>query len=168
MEVKTSNGESVYKHLPSMERALSDRVVSNLNFMLNKVVESGTGTAAKIPGQTVAGKTGTTNAYKDAWFIGYTGSMVASIWMGNDNNASSNRLTGGNLPAQTWKLVMEPALKTQPTKTIPGLTPAAQPKQPAQKPVARPVPVPEPVAPKQFEPPVVRERNFFERLLNIE
>jgi penicillin-binding protein 1A len=163
-EVKTTNGELIYKHKPVKERALSDRVVSNMNFMLNKVTESGTATSVKMPGEVIAGKTGTTNAYRDAWFIGYTGTMVASVWMGNDDNSSSNRMTGGSLPARTWKLVMEQALKTQPSKAPPFLTNAPtvrnvkpQPQQPVVS-----------IAPKQFEPPVVREKSFFERLFNGE
>lgn len=163
MEVKTTNGELIYKHKPVKERVLSDRVVSNMNFMLNKVTESGTATSVKMPGEVIAGKTGTTNAYRDAWFIGYTGTMVASVWMGNDDNSSSNRMTGGSLPARTWKLVMEQALKTQPSKAPPFVVPV-----PVNNRNVKPQPPAVSVAPKQFEPPVVREKTFFERLFNAE
>jgi penicillin-binding protein 1A len=163
IEVKNTNGDIIYKHKPSKERVLSERVVSNMNFMLNKVTESGTATSVKIPGEVIAGKTGTTNAYKDAWFIGYTGSMVASIWMGNDDNSSSNRMTGGSLPARTWKLIMENALKTQPSKAPPFVLGVSTPTR-----NTKPQPPVVSVAPKQFEPPVVREKTFFERLFNAE
>lgn len=160
LEIRNTNGDVVYKHEPKMERTISDRVVNNLNFMLNKVVESGTGTAARIEKQTIAGKTGTTNAYKDAWFVGYTGSLVASVWMGNDDNTSSNRMTGGSLPARTWKLVMEEALKSYPVKAPNGIAIAKPVPQKQQKPQQEKISS----APKEFTPPVVRERTFFERL----
>jgi penicillin-binding protein 1A len=165
-EVRTSSGEVVFRQEIVKERVLSDRVVSNLNFMLNKVVDAGTGGAAKIPGQVVAGKTGTTNAYRDAWFVGYTGSMVGAVWMGNDDNSSSEKMTGGSLPARTWRLVMEQALKAKPTKAPPFLVDNTVKvantgtKQQAQQP--RPAPVS--IAPKEFQPPEVKERGFFERL----
>lgn len=164
-EVRSSSGELLFKQEPVKEKVLSDRVVSNLNFMLNKVVETGTGTSAKIPGQVVAGKTGTTNAYRDAWFVGYTGSMVGAVWMGNDDNSSSEKMTGGSLPARTWKLVMEQAVKAKPTKVPPFLvdntvkvanTGTKQSQQTRSAPVS--------IAPKEFQPPEVKERGFFERL----
>ena len=159
LEVKNTNGDLIYKYRPEMEKSISDRVVNNLNFMLNKVVESGTATSAKIEKQTIAGKTGTTNDYKDAWFIGYTGSLVASVWMGNDDNTSSNRMTGGSLPARTWKLVMEEALKGYPVKAPNGIVIRQAPQKqqpPKQERVSS--------APKEFTPPVEREKTFFERL----
>jgi penicillin-binding protein 1A len=165
VNIKSTSGELIYQNEISSERVLSDRVVNNMNFMLNKVVEAGTATSAKIPGQVVAGKTGTTNAYRDAWFVGYTGSMVASIWMGNDDNSSSKQMTGGSLPARTWKMVMEQALKTQPVKAPPGIVPPPAPKTPTIAKPAKPATVAD--APKQFEPPVVKERNFLERLFGI-
>lgn len=162
-EIKNSQGETVYITEPQREQVLNERVVSNMNFMLNKVIEQGTGTGAKIQGQTIAGKTGTTNAYKDAWFVGYTGSLVGSIWMGNDDNTSSERMTGGSLPARTWKLVMEEALKTQPVKPPPFLTLATQPvtNNKAKKTTTTPE------GPKQFEPPVEKERSFWQKLFNF-
>lgn len=165
LDIKNTAGETVYTRIPERERVLSDRVVSNLNFMLNKVVESGTGTASKIQGYQIAGKTGTTNAYRDAWFVGYSGSMVGSVWMGNDDNASSNNMTGGSLPARTWKLVMEQALKTQPAKPLLGITAPVQNTNTRTKTTK---PVETPAAPKNFEPPVVREKNWLEKLLNLD
>ena len=74
--------------------------------MLNKVVEEGTGKRAAARWNPAAGKTGTTNGYRDAWFVGYTGNLVASVWFGNDDHTSTNNMTGGTLPAMAWKEVM--------------------------------------------------------------
>jgi penicillin-binding protein 1A len=74
---------------------------------MKEVVNAGTARAAQLPGVQVAGKTGTTNAYKDAWFNGYTGNYVGAIWFGNDASTSMRNMTGGSLPARTWREIME-------------------------------------------------------------
>jgi penicillin-binding protein 1A len=75
----------------------------------------------------ISGKTGTTNAYRDAWFVAYTGNMVGGIWIGNDDYSSTNRMTGGSLPAMTWQTVMAYAHQGIELKLIPGLPPAPAP-----------------------------------------
>ena len=65
---------------------------------------------ARLPGINVAGKTGTTNAYRDAWFVGFTGNFTTAVWLGNDNYEPTNRLTGGILPAATWAKYMRVAM----------------------------------------------------------
>ena len=126
-EIRNSSGEVVYRHADEApERILSPQVVADMNFMLNKVVEEGTGKRAQLEGIKVAGKSGTTNAYRDAWFVGYTGNYVAAVWYGNDDHTSTNKLTGGSLPAQTWHDVMEPAHQGIEIKGLPGLKDSAK------------------------------------------
>ena len=72
-----------------------------------------------------AGKTGTTNAYRDAWFVGYTGNYVCGVWFGNDDYPPTNRMTGGSLPAMTWHEIMAYAHQGIELKPLPGLPPAA-------------------------------------------
>jgi len=167
--VRNTAGDLIYQRQDNREKVLSDKVVSNLNFMLHRVVEMGTGGAVKTPNVAIAGKTGTTNAYKDAWFVGYTGSVVAAVWMGNDNNVSSARMTGGSLPARTWKIVMDDTLK-QPQKALLGVN-FTPPKPAAPKKQGQPMNITQPVVPQgptKFEPPVQKERNFFQNLFNMD
>jgi penicillin-binding protein 1A len=125
-EVRNSSGEIIYRHDRDTppKQVLEPRVVTDMNFMLNKVVTEGTGKRAAIEGVPVAGKTGTTNAYKDAWFVGFTGNLVASVWYGNDDSRPMNNMTGGTLPAQTWHEVMNVAHQNLEIRPIPGVDPA--------------------------------------------
>ena len=121
-EVRNSGGEVIYRHDDEKpEQVLSTQVVADMNYMLNKVVEEGTGRRAQLEGMKVAGKSGTTNAYRDAWFVGYTGNYVAAVWFGNDDHTSTNKMTGGSLPASAWHDVLEVAHQGIELKPLPGL-----------------------------------------------
>jgi penicillin-binding protein 1A len=98
-----------------------------MNMIMNKVVEEGTGRRAILDGIKAAGKTGTTNAYRDAWFVGYTGNYVAGVWAGNDDYAPTKRMTGGSLPAMTWRDIMIYAHQGIEVKPIPGVAPGPTP-----------------------------------------
>ena len=91
----------------SGQRAISGSTARQLVYMLNQVIEQGTGQRAKMEHWQSAGKTGTTQSAKDAWFIGFTSNYVTGVWMGYDNNRPLKNVTGGGLPAEIWRLAME-------------------------------------------------------------
>jgi penicillin-binding protein 1A len=101
---------------------------------MNNVVENGTARRARLDGIVAAGKTGTTNNYRDAWFMGYTGNFVCGVWFGNDDYSSTNRMTGGSLPAMTWHNIMEYAHQGIEIKQLPGVpVPPSRPQAVAAK-----------------------------------
>jgi penicillin-binding protein 1A len=124
LEIRTPSGPSLWRwdrDGPKPRQVISTQVATEMIYMMNKVVEEGTGKRAMLDGIRTAGKTGTTNAYRDAWFMGYTGNFVCGIWFGNDDFAPTNRMTGGSLPAMTWHDIMTYAHQGIELKSLPGL-----------------------------------------------
>ncbi|MGL4729472.1 MAG: transglycosylase domain-containing protein [Bosea sp. (in: a-proteobacteria)] len=125
VEVRNSQGDMIWReaeNAPPPAQVLTSSVAQDINFMLSKVPTEGTGRRAAIE-PISAGKTGTTNGYKDAWYVGYTGNLVAGVWFGNDDSTESNNMTGGSLPAMTWKEIMGFAHQGLELKPIPGVQP---------------------------------------------
>jgi len=123
-EIRNSAGEIIYRqdqHGVQPKDAIDPAIVANMNSMLNQVIEAGTARRARLPGIAAGGKTGTTNAYRDAWFVGFTGNYVGAIWYGNDDYQSMNNMTGGSIPAQTWQDIMLYAHKGIEIKPLPGV-----------------------------------------------
>ncbi len=121
--IRTASGKILYDH--SVEKNPRQQVIGSpalqyMNQMMRQVVSSGTGTRAKVPGYDLAGKTGTTSDYRDAWFVGYTGGFVTAVWVGKDNNKPMKRVTGGNVPAGIWRDFMSAALPRLKAQPIPG------------------------------------------------
>jgi penicillin-binding protein 1A len=98
---------------------VSPEFAGTMNEMLSAVISHGTGRAAELP-RPAAGKTGTTQDYRDAWFVGYTADLVAGVWLGNDDNTPMKKVTGGSLPAQAWRRFMVAATRTMPVKPLPS------------------------------------------------
>ncbi len=88
------------------ERVIRQEAAQELIYMMNQVILSGTGRRAALPGYEAAGKTGTTQGARDAWFLGFTADYVAGVWMGYDDNTPLTGVTGGGLPAEIWKETM--------------------------------------------------------------
>ncbi|MES3030465.1 MAG: penicillin-binding protein 1A [Pseudomonadota bacterium] len=134
--IRTASGKILYDH--SVEKNARQQVIGSpalqyMNQMMRQVVSSGTGTRAKVPGFDLAGKTGTTSDYRDAWFVGYTGGFVTAVWVGKDNNKPMKRVTGGNAPAGIWRDFMSAALPRLKAQPIPGGT--VEPPAPASDPI---------------------------------
>jgi penicillin-binding protein 1A len=134
LEVRTGDGKLVWRYDrdgPKPRQVLPPQVAGDMIKMMNSVVENGTGRRARLDGIAAAGKTGTTNAYRDAWFMGYTGNFVCGVWFGNDDYTSTNRMTGGALPAMTWHGIMEYAHQGIEVKQLPGVAVPPERQQPA-------------------------------------
>ena len=92
-----------------------------MNSMMVQVPERGTARRAALPTIRSAGKTGTTQSYRDAWYIGFTGNYLAAVWLGNDDFSITKRMTGGSLPAMVWHRLMTYAHENVDLKPIPGI-----------------------------------------------
>jgi penicillin-binding protein 1A len=134
LDVRTGSGKVIWswdKDGPKPKRVLPKKIAQEMIEMMNSVVEHGTGRRARLDGIAAAGKTGTTNAYRDAWFMGYTGNFVCGVWVGNDNFEPTNRVTGGSLPAMTWHAIMSYAHQGIEIKPLPGIPAPPERQQPA-------------------------------------
>ncbi len=130
LEVRTGAGDLVWRYDrdgPQPRQIIPASVASDMAGMMSHVVSEGTARRAILDGIPAAGKTGTTNAYRDAWFVGYTGNFVCAVWYGNDDYSPTNRLTGGALPAQTWHDIMTAAHRGVEIKDIAGIAAPAKP-----------------------------------------
>jgi penicillin-binding protein 1A len=120
VEIRDSAGKTIYSRTGNGPgQVIPPDEVGVMNEMLEGVIGHGTGKAAALP-RPAAGKTGTTQDYKDAWFIGYTADLVAGVWLGNDDNTPMDKVTGGSLPAPVWKSFMLAATQGMPARPLPG------------------------------------------------
>lgn len=131
------------------ERVIQPSAAEELTWMMYQVVEQGSGQRARIEGHQIAGKTGTTQAARDAWFIGFSGEYVTGVWMGYDDNTPLTGVTGSGLPAEIWRETM--------VRVLDGTPPVAL---PMREPIA---PAPAPLT----NLPEARDRMFFEMLNRV-
>jgi penicillin-binding protein 1A len=149
--IRSADGKTLYSRTQQpLGRIVDARYVGMMNTMLHETLVSGTARAASLPGWQAAGKTGTSQDFRDAWFIGYTSRLVAGIWLGNDDNTPTKHAVGGGVPVEIWSRFMRTALSGQAPAPLPGLAepgwfgapfgaPAAVPPAPvAEQPSARP------------------------------
>lgn len=125
--IVTRDGKVLYERKgDGLGRVVADRELGNMNRIFRAVVREGTATKAQFGNFDIGGKTGTSQDYRDAWFVGFTPYMVAGIWMGNDDNSPTKNVTGGSLPTQVWRDVMEPAHAGFAPAALPGSVAAPQ------------------------------------------
>jgi len=108
-EIISGDGRSLYVNASVSTQAISPTHAHAMTYMLHRVTTSGTGSRAAPGDRPIAGKTGTTQSNRDAWFVGYSGNEIVGVWFGNDDNASMGRLSGGNFSTLAWRAYMRSA-----------------------------------------------------------
>ncbi|QCM11400.1 penicillin-binding protein [Agrobacterium tumefaciens] len=108
--ITDADGKVLYENkYDNPPRVLSEEIAATMNGMLSRVITEGTGKAARLQGWQAAGKSGTTQSFRDALFVGYTSNLTTGVWFGNDDGTSMKKVTGGGLPARAWKDFMTAA-----------------------------------------------------------
>jgi penicillin-binding protein 1A len=119
-KVRTANGKLVYaRRNASFGRVIDPKYVSMMNGMMQETLLTGTARKAELPGWQAAGKTGTSQDFRDAWFVGYTSYLVAAVWLGNDDDSPTKKVSGGNLPVEIWSRFMKAAHQGVPVAALP-------------------------------------------------
>src|SRR6202011_5205307 len=123
--VRTRTGNKIlFAHAPqSLGRIIEGRYVAMMNSMMRETLTMGTAQKAQLPGWPAAGKTGTSQDFRDAWFVGYTSHLVAGVWLGNDDSSPTRKATGGGLPVEIWSRFMRTAHQGAPVAGLPGSAP---------------------------------------------
>ena len=124
LEIRRASGELIYareRNEPPAPQVIPEEVAADMNRMMGQVVTGGTARNADLGYTPAAGKTGTTQGYRDAWFVGFTAKYVTGVWYGNDDYSPTNRVTGGSLPAKTWKAFMLRADRAKAPMSLAGL-----------------------------------------------
>jgi penicillin-binding protein 1A len=131
--VRTANGRLLYtRKNANFGRVIDPQYVAMMNTMMEETLLTGTARKAELPGWQAAGKTGTSQDWRDAWFVGYTSALTAGVWLGNDDNSPTKKTSGGNLPVEIWSRFMRAALEGVPPAGLPsgvwsnGDTPVAE------------------------------------------
>jgi penicillin-binding protein 1A len=138
--VRAADGKTLYDRTEQpLGRIVDARYVGMMNTMMHETLVSGTARKADLPGWQAAGKTGTTEDFHDAWFIGYTSHLVTGVWLGNDDNAPTKKVVGGGLPVEIWSRFMKAGHQGIAPTALPGLDAGWMNAAPPPAPVASPV-----------------------------
>jgi penicillin-binding protein 1A len=120
-KIRTSDGKVIYmRPTDQLGQVIEPRNVAAMNTMMQETLLSGTAHKAELPGWMAAGKTGTSQDFRDAWFIGYTANLVTGVWLGNDDNSPTKKATGGGLPVEVWTRFMKAAHQGVPVAALPA------------------------------------------------
>jgi penicillin-binding protein 1A len=120
-KITAANGKVLYaRNMGQLGRIIDARHVAMMNQMMAETLTSGTAHKAALPGWPAAGKTGTSQDFRDAWFIGYTAHLVTGVWLGNDDGTPTRHVTGGSLPVEVWSRFMRTAHQGVPVASLPG------------------------------------------------
>jgi penicillin-binding protein 1A len=121
--IRTADGNTTLydRSAEPLGRIVDPRYVAMMNTMMHETLVSGTARGANLPGWQAAGKTGTTEDFRDAWFIGYTSHLVTGVWLGNDDNSPTKKAVGGGLPVDIWSRFMRTAQQGVAPVPLPGL-----------------------------------------------
>ncbi|MGA8716027.1 MAG: penicillin-binding protein 1A, partial [Roseiarcus sp.] len=118
--VRTADGKQLYaRRNASFGRVIDPQYVAMMNEMMQETLLTGTARKAELPGWQAAGKTGTSQDWRDAWFVGYTSYLVAAVWLGNDDDSPTKKVSGGNLPVEIWSRFMKEAHEGVPVAGLP-------------------------------------------------
>ena len=137
--IRTVEGNKVLYARPAdqLGQVIEPRHVAMMNTMMQETLLSGTARKAEIPGWMAAGKTGTSQDFRDAWFIGYTANLVTGVWLGNDDNSPTRKATGGGLPVEVWTRFMRAAHQGVPVAALPGARSRAACSRTSRRPLRR-------------------------------
>ncbi|MGA8900035.1 transglycosylase domain-containing protein, partial [Bradyrhizobium sp.] len=119
-KIRTLDGKVLYaRPADQLSQVIDPHYVAMMNTMMQETLLSGTAHKAELPGWMAAGKTGTSQDFRDAWFIGYTANLVTGVWLGNDDSSPTRKATGGGLPVEIWTRFMKAAHQGVPTAPLP-------------------------------------------------
>jgi penicillin-binding protein 1A len=120
--IRSTDGKTLYaRSTQALGRIVDPRTIGMMNTMMHETLTSGTARRADLPGWLAAGKTGTSQDFRDAWFIGYTSHLVTGVWLGNDDNSPTKKAVGGGLPVEIWSRFMRTAHQGIAPSALPGL-----------------------------------------------
>jgi penicillin-binding protein 1A len=163
--VRDASGKILYARAATGPgRVVASAHVAMMNRMLIETLATGTARRASLPGWPAGGKTGTSQEFRDAWFVGYTGRLIAGVWLGNDDNTPTKRASGSNLPVDIWSRFMRTALEGVPVVQLPGATRSAQLDLPTPPAEVRDLPAAPNLASEPAAPGVTLDRWLLDKL----